>query len=142
MRRGEWPVEAPVYSHLIYDVLPDESILLPEADSVIVEGVVVLQEPVVGHLDVAVYVDAGEADVKRWYVERFVALVEEGRDDPSSFYHPFAAMDPSAVRTFGESAWESINAVNLREHILPSRENADIVVCKDADHTIRRVDVR
>lgn len=134
-------IEVPVYSHESYDILPGEVSALDDPDLVVLEGVVALQPPVADALDVAVYVDAEEEDVRRWFVERFVRMTEDARDDAASFYHGFAAMPSEALRELAQGTWDSINGVNLREHILPSRARADVVVRKSGDHSIREVKV-
>lgn len=136
IKAGERRVEVPVYSHLTYDIDPEARAVLEDPDLVVVEGVNVLEEPAVGFLDVGIYVDAPEETVRGWFVERLLGLVDAARDDPSSFYHGFASAPPEEVRSFAEGAWDAINAVNLREHILPSRERAQVVVEKGPDHEI------
>jgi type I pantothenate kinase len=130
-----------VYSHEVYDVLPGVTETVPSADVVLVEGVVALQQPTRRHLDLAVYIDAPEACVRQWFVERFIRLTEAGASDASSFYHRFAAMPREQVRQVAEAAWDGINGPNLNEHIAPSAAGADIVVVKAADHSIAELRV-
>jgi len=141
VRTGTERIEVPVYSHAIYDILPGETAFLTRPDLVLLEGVFALQTPVVEALDVAVYVHADEQDVRGWFVDRFRRLTTEARGDPSSFYAGFADIPADALTALAESTWDSINGVNLREHILPSRERATIVVEKTADHSIGLVAV-
>lgn len=142
IRAGELRVEVPVYSHLTYDVVPGEVAVVEDPDVVVVEGVNALQDPAAELLDVAVYVDAPTDVVRGWFVERLVGLVEAARDDPSSFYHGFASAPAEEVRAFAERAWDGINAVNLHEHILPTREAAHVVVEKGPGHEIVAVRAR
>jgi type I pantothenate kinase len=130
-----------VYSHEVYDVVPGVTESVPPADVVLVEGIVALQAPSVEHLDLAIYVDAPEAVVRGWFVERFVRLTEAGASDAASFYHRFAAMPGEQLRQLAEATWDAINGPNLVEHIAPSAANADIVVVKAADHSIADVRV-
>lgn len=125
----------PVYSHAIYDRVPGRTATIGPADVFVVEGVNALQPPLVGHLDVAVYLDADEADIQRWYVERFLGLIELAEGDDASFYRMFVTMDEGQRRQMAESTWAGINAVNLHEHIEPTRAAATIVVRKAADHS-------
>lgn len=130
------PLAVPVYSHDVYDILPD---VLEESDPVgvlILEGVIALQDPVRTALDLAVYVDAPEEVVRGWFVRRFLAFVDAARENPSSFYHGFAAMSDDDVRSIAEATWDGINGVNLREHIEPCKGSADIVIVKDPAHAI------
>jgi type I pantothenate kinase len=135
--RGTAGVELPVYSHATYDRVPDRVRVLEPADVVIVEGVNALQPPMVEHLDVAVYLDADEADMEAWFVERFLALCEEAVDDPGSFYRGFVTMSRAQQAGVAEWTWREINLVNLRDHIAPSRAAATRVLRKQRDHSIR-----
>jgi type I pantothenate kinase len=125
-----------VYSHEVYDIVAGTTQIITPADLILIEGVVALQQPIASHLDLALYVDAPEAWVQRWFVERFIRLTEEGRTDPSSFYHRFAGLPRDQVSQLAEGTWQMINVPNLHEHIAPSVENADVVVVKAMDHSI------
>jgi type I pantothenate kinase len=134
---GEDRIEIPVYSHVTYDLVPGAMVALDRPDLVIVEGVVVLQPAIADLLDVSIYIDADEADVRRWFVERFVRLTDAARDDPDSFYNGFVYLPPDQLTALAEATWDGINGVNLREHIFPTRERAQIVIKKSGDHSIR-----
>jgi type I pantothenate kinase len=125
-------LRVPVYSHDDYDVT-DEYQVLAVGDVVIVEGLhlVGLSEAI----DYAVYVDAEEADIERWYVERFLALVDAGH----SFYRQFAGVAREETIAFARQVWTSVNAVNLHRYILPTRPHAHAVLEKGPDHSMRRV---
>lgn len=125
-----------VYSHEVYDILPGATQVVAPADVILVEGVVALQHPIVEHLDLALYIDAPEEWVRRWFVDRFVRLTEAGRTDVASFYHRFAGLPSEQVQQLAQGTWEMINGPNLHEHIAPSVVNADVVVVKATDHSI------
>jgi type I pantothenate kinase len=129
-----------VYSHQVYDVLPGATEVVAPAGIILVEGIIALQHPIVDHLDLALYVDAPEETIRRWFVQRFVTFTEAGLSDASSFYHRFAGLPSEQVRQLAEGTWDAINAPNLHEHIAPSVLNADVVVIKAPDHSI--VDLR
>jgi type I pantothenate kinase len=134
-------VEAPVYSHRTYDRVPGKVQRLdPATDLVVVEGVNVLQPEVAAELSASVYVDADEGDAHTWFLRRFLELCEAARDDPSSFYAPLGALGDEVRRTVADAAWEGVNAVNLREHIAPTRVRATWVLRKGPDHTVRSLD--
>jgi type I pantothenate kinase len=139
VRDGASDLRVPVYSHITYDVDPDAEHVLPACDVVVVEGVNALGA-LVGRRDLGVYLDAAESDLETWYVERFVALCQEARHDPKSFYRQFADLDADAVGELARSTWRHVNLPNLREHIAPTRALADIVVVKGPGHVI--IDVR
>jgi type I pantothenate kinase len=151
VKRGEPEVRAPVYSHVVYDVVEGEEQVLREPDIVIVEGLNVLQTGpsaeadarfVSDWFDFSVYVDADEADIEQWYVERFFALRDTAFSDHTSFFRHFATMSDAELADTARHIWASINGPNLRDNILPSRMRADLVLEKAADHGVRRVRLR
>ena len=148
IKSGEEFVEAPVYSHVVYDIVPDEWVVVNRPDIVILEGLNVLQtgndstEFVSDYFDFSIYVDAEERDIEQWYVERFIALRESVFQDPNSFFRYYADLsDAEAVET-ARTIWREINGRNLRENIEPTRERASLVVHKTADHRVDRVELR
>ena len=126
----------PVYSHAIYDRVPGEVRTIDGAsvDVVIVEGVNALQPPLVGALDLAVYLDADEPLVRSWYVDRFLEQIVLAETDETSFYRGFAALDAAGRRSLAEQVWEGVNLVNLLEHIEPTRASAHVVLVKGEGH--------
>ena len=130
--------EFPGYSHSLYDIDPTLSRTLDQPDVLIVEGLGLAGAPV----DVLIYLDASEADLEAWYVERFHEFWRGGRSDPSSFYARFAAMTPDQIDAFARRVWQGINLPNIRENIVPLRETAGIVVEKSSEHGIRRITER
>ena len=135
--RGE-PALVPVYSHQTYDIVPGGERRIVGADAVLLEGVNALQ--LAAGLDLAVYVDASEADMEEWYTLRFLELCVD--PPPGSFYSQFAALDEDAVRDLAHAVWRDVNLVNLRECIQPTRVNADVIIEKRSDHSVGRVRVR
>jgi type I pantothenate kinase len=135
LRSGATEVAVPVYSHEHYDVVAGEERVLADLGVVIVEGVNALQSPIAEELDVAVYVDADEAHVLRWYTERF-QLLRAGDLESHPFYAAFASLTDADLTGVAELVWREVNGQNLRQHILPSRDRADVVVTKGADHAV------
>ena len=151
VKRSEPEVRAPVYSHVVYDIVDGEEQVLRQPDIVILEGLNVLQTGAVAGddarfvsdwFDFSIYVDALEADIERWYVERFFALRETAFVDETSFFRHFAALSDEELQATARGIWASINRPNLRENILPSRSRADLVLGKGADHDVRSVRLR
>ena len=142
LRAGERDVVVPVYSHEIYDRVDGPGRMLGAADVVVVEGVNALQPPAVDLLDVALYLEADEADLRRWFTERFLVLCAEADADPArpSFYRMFAGMEESQRRELADATWVHINGVNLRDHIGPSRNRASHVLRKSGDHSVEALD--
>jgi type I pantothenate kinase len=149
LKAGNPRVCAPVYSHLVYDVVEGEEIVVASPDIVIVEGLNVLQVPssrsrgeerfVSDFFDFSIYIDAEEDDIRRWYTERFLELRETAFSDEQSFFHHFAALDEREATAVAEAIWREINGVNLRENIAPTRSRAHLVLEKGADHAVRSV---
>jgi type I pantothenate kinase len=153
LKAGNPEVHAPRYSHLTYDILRDDEIIVRQPDIVIVEGLNVLQAPttragvgdqlvVSDYFDFSIYVDADEEHIRNWYIERFLQLRETAFQDERSFFHHFTAYSEEDCRVIAKSIWEEINGVNLRENIAPTRGRAHLVVEKDADHRVQRVRLR
>ena len=143
---GDRRVEVPVYDHLAYDVLAGQVMVVGAADVVIVEGLNVLQAPpsgdggwVADRLDLGIYVDAAEADLRSWYHQRVTRLRAEATGDGSSFYDAFSALDDDAFSAVADQVWELVNLPNLVDHIEPSRDRADVVVVKASDHSVHEV---
>lgn len=148
IKSGRTRVEAPVYSHVVYDIVPDEKVVVRNPDIVIIEGLNVLQtstnapEFVSDYFDFSIYVDAAEADIEEWYVARFLALRESVFQHPDSFFRFYAGLsDDEAVAT-ARGIWREINGRNLRENIEPTRERASLVMHKTRDHRVDRVMLR
>ena len=153
VKSGQAPAEAPVYSHLVYDVLPDQKLIIEQPDIVVVEGLNVLQPAklpkdgeaipyVSDFFDFSIYIDAAEELVESWYVERFLRLRQTSFRDPASYFHRYASLSEEKARETALSIWRTINLVNLTEHILPTRQRADLILRKGADHAVETVALR
>jgi len=154
VKAGQPEVRAPVYSHLTYDIVPGEEQIVRQPDIVILEGLSVL-ETGDGHagrrapalfvsdfFDISIYVDADEADIESWYVERFLTLCETAFQDERSFFRHFAGLSREEAIAIAQDIWRSINGINLREHVLPTRERAKLILEKGADHSVQAVRLR
>lgn len=149
VKSGAPEVTVPVYSHLAYDVVPGESQIVRQPDIVIVEGLNVLQTGsgrapmfVSDFFDFSIYVDAGEADIEQWYIERFLTLRDTVFRNPSSYFHRYAGFTPDEAAETARTLWQTINLVNLRSNVLPTRDRAHLVLEKGRDHAVRRVKLR
>jgi type I pantothenate kinase len=148
VKSGLPEVTAPVYSHLAYDIVAGEYQTVRQPDIVIVEGLNVLQTGsrhtmfVSDFFDFSIYVDANETDIEHWYVERFLKLRATVFQDPSSYFHRYAALTPEEATATARKIWASINLINLQENVLPTRERAHLVLEKGRDHAVRRVRLR
>ena len=153
VKAGRRPVRAPIYSHLVYDVMPHQWIEVDRPDILIVEGLNVLQTgqlprdgkaiPYVSDFfDFSVYIDADEDVLQRWYVNRFLTLRQTAFRDPKSYFHRYAALDDKQAVETATSIWNRINLVNLNENILPTRQRAHLILKKDASHLVQEVALR
>jgi type I pantothenate kinase len=153
VKAGRRPVRAPVYSHLVYDVLPNHWIEADRPEILIVEGLNVLQTgglprdgkavPFVSDFfDFSVYLDADEDVLRGWYVDRFLALRQTAFRDPKSFFHRYAQLSDGEAIATATSIWTRINLVNLHENILPTRPRADLILKKGASHLVEEVALR
>ncbi len=153
VKAGKAEVTAPVYSHLTYDIVPDEHIVVRQPDVLIVEGLNVLQAPriqedgrtglaVSDFFDFSVYVDAHLEDIRQWYVDRFLRLRETAFADPESYFHRYAALTDAQARETAAGIWERINEPNLLRNVLPTRDRATLVLTKGADHAVTNIRLR
>jgi len=153
IKSGRDEVEAPTYSHLTYDVVPDQKVVVKNPDIVIIEGLNVLQPArvredgrtglaVSDFFDFSVYVDAGTGHIRNWYIERFLRLRETAFRDPSSYFAKYADLTHEEAVAEAERIWDTINGPNLRQNVLPTRSRATLVLRKDRDHSVRYVRLR
>ena len=156
LKAGETQVEAPVYSHQAYDILPDVVQRIEQPDILIFEGLNVLQtwgleraggQPglsvaVSDFFDFSIYVDAREADIERWYQRRFLRLKETVFRRPDSYFHHYQDLSEEQALRVASQIWRDINLRNLRENIAPTRERANLVVRKGSDHTVEEILLR
>jgi type I pantothenate kinase len=153
VKSGQPQVAAPVYSHLVYDIVPDQQVVLDSPDILIVEGLNVLQPAVTradgtsglavsDFFDFSVFVDADTDDIRSWYVSRFLSLRETAFRDPRSYFSRYAELTPEQAVTRAEHLWDTINGPNLHDNILPTRGRATAILRKGADHRVEWVRIR
>jgi type I pantothenate kinase len=153
VKAGRRPTRAPVYSHLIYDVMASHWIEVDLPDILIVEGLNVLQAgrlpkngeaiPFVSDFfDFSVYLDADEDVLKRWYVTRFLTLRGTAFSDPKSYFHRYSKLTDAEATATATDIWTRINLVNLHENILPTRLRADLILKKGESHSVDDVALR
>lgn len=148
VKSGEPEVTAPIYSHVVYDVLPDRHEIVHQPDILILEGLNVLQvdshanEFVSDYFDFSIYLDADESLIESWFIERFHALRRTVFQDPQSFFKHFADLTDEQATALAAQIWESINGRNLRENIAPTKGRASLVIEKGADHRVTDVFLR
>lgn len=137
--------QIPVYSHEIYDIVPDEKQSVTAADFVIVEGINVFQNPqnerlyMTDFFDFSIYVDAEVENIETWYLDRFKKLLTLAKEDPNNYYHPFTSQPENKVMEFAQNVWKSINLVNLQDYIEPTRNRAEIILHKTKNHEIDEI---
>jgi type I pantothenate kinase len=153
VKAGRPEVTAPVYSHLVYDIVPGELLTVHRPDILIVEGLNVLQPAAPGqdgrtrmgladYFDFSIYVDARTDDIERWYLDRFTELRQTAFTDPDSYFRRFAALPLDEALEQARGFWRRINLPNLEENVLPTRGRATLVLRKGAGHRIERVRLR
>ncbi len=153
VKAGERHVRAPVYSHLVYDVVPGASVEVDRPDILIVEGLNVLQTgrppregkaiPFVSdYFDFSIFIDAEEEVLERWYLDRFMRLRETAFRDPQSYFRRYAEKSDFEAMKTALALWYGINLVNLRDNILPTRHRAKLILKKESDHRIESVSLR
>ncbi|MBL8593387.1 MAG: type I pantothenate kinase [Devosia sp.] len=153
VKSGTPALEVPIYSHLVYDVVPGEHLIVDQPDILIVEGLNILQPGAPGKagtpilyasdfIDFSIYIDADPTDLEAWYLERFFRLRETAFRNPDSFFKRYADMSKDEAGTFGLDNWRSINLPNLVDNIAPTRSRADLILKKGSDHLVAEVLLR
>lgn len=153
VKAGAVRAEAPIYSHVAYDVLPGQTIVVDRPDILIIEGLNVLQPAklprngeavpfVSDFFDFSIYIDASAEVIESWYVDRFLRLRQTAFRDPAAYFHRYAGLSEDEARKTALSLWRTINLINLRQNILPTRQRADLILRKDAGHAVETVALR
>ena len=153
VKSGKEEVTAPVYSHLVYDIVPDAKVVVKRPDILIVEGLNVLQPSrvradgttglaVSDFFDFSVYVDADTDDIRAWYVSRFLSLRDTAFRDPRSYFTRYADLTEAEAVRQAEHLWDTINGPNLATNIRPTRERATAILRKADDHRVKWVRIR
>ncbi|MDX3928463.1 MAG: type I pantothenate kinase [Shinella sp.] len=153
IKAGQPNVQAPTYSHLTYDVLPNEFRIIDRPDILIFEGINVLQSrnlpadgkivPMVSDFfDFSIYIHAEEALIHNWYVERFMRLRDTAFRNPDSYFHRYATISEKEALSIAEGLWHNTNLKNLRQNILPTRPRADLILQKGENHLVETVALR
>ncbi|MGC5167750.1 type I pantothenate kinase [Luteimicrobium sp. DT211] len=156
VKAGWDEVTVPVYDHLTYDIVRGEEKVVRRPDVLIVEGLNVLQPArpipsgmaddsataVSDFFDFTIYVDARTRNIRQWYVDRFLALRRTAFAKPESFFHRYASLTDEQAVERARQIWDSINAPNLEQNILPTRGRATLVLTKGQDHAVQRVRLR
>ena len=153
IKAGKRNVKAPLYSHLVYDVVPGEETMVDRPDILIVEGLNVLQPArmpkdgtaipfVSDFFDFSVYIDADEEDLHRWYVNRFLRLRHTAFRDPLSYFRRYAELPEAEAIGIADGLWSRINLVNLQDNIVPTRQRASLILKKGPSHRIETVALR
>jgi type I pantothenate kinase len=148
IKAGQSEVAAPLYSHVVYDIVEDEQQIVRQPDVLILEGLNVLQvgteatEFVSDYFDFSIYLDADEGDIENWFVERFFALRATVFQNPDSFFRHFASLSDNEAEAMAREIWKAINGKNLQENIAPTRSRASLVIHKGSDHRMKEVHLR
>ena len=149
VKSGVEVVSAPVYSHLSYDIVPNERIEISRPDVLIVEGLNVLQPAGSGQdvalsdfFDFKIYVDADTANITQWFLNRFYKLRESAFTNPASYFHRYSDMPVEQALDRANEIWQTINLPNLIENILPTKARATLVLRKGTNHAVESVLLR
>lgn len=154
IKSGKSNIQVPRYSHLIYDVIPDEYDIIDQPDILILEGLNVLQSGidyratdkarvfVSDYVDFSIYVDADEDKLEHWYISRFLKFRKGAFADPQSYFHNFTALSEGDATKTARTIWREINRKNLRKNILPTRERASLILHKSENHAVDYVKLR
>ena len=153
VKSGRENVEAPVYSHFQYDIVPNQVTVVDRPDILIVEGLNVLQPArlpkdgeaipfVSDFFNSSIYIDAEPKVIEDWYVTRFLRLRQTAFRDPAAYFHRYASLTDEQARAQALEIWHTINEKNLYENILPTRQRARVILRKGTNHKVESVALR
>lgn len=153
VKSGEPKVLAPVYSHMVYDIVADEHIEVESPDILIIEGLNVLQPArveadgrsglaVSDFFDFSVFVDAEESHIKQWFLNRFMELRRTAFTDERSYFRLYSELSDQEALALGSQVWDTINGPNLRQNVAPTRERATAILVKGEDHMVDSIRIR
>lgn len=141
-------LQAPIYSHEQYDILPDKFQSFSQPDILIIEGLNILQKTpkstihIQDYLDYSIFIDAHAERIKKWYIDRFLYFKQHVFIYPSNYFHSYAHLSTDEAIQTASQIWDEVNGLNLTQHILPTRNNADLVLTKGADHFVQQISFR
>lgn len=153
IKSGKSGVKAPIYSHLTYDIVPNQFNEINQPDILILEGLNVLQTSanhgkhpdrlfVSDFVDFSIFVDAEESLLKEWYTKRFLTFRKGAFSDPNSYFHHYSSLSEQQAIATAHQIWDTINGLNLQQNILPSSERANLILVKSGNHEIEQVKLR
>ncbi|MBK5719336.1 type I pantothenate kinase [Dysgonomonas sp. Marseille-P4677] len=153
IKSGKHRIQVPKYSHLVYDIIPDEYETIDQPDILILEGLNVLQSGmdypnekprifVSDFVDFSIYVDADEEKLEEWYISRFMKFRQGAFANPNSYFHSYAKLEEKEAARTAKTIWREINRKNLRKNILPTRERASLILHKGESHAVDYVRLR
>ena len=153
VKAGKRGVKAPVYSHIVYDIVKGESVVIDQPDILIVEGLNVLQIPqgqqvasqkpfIYDFFDFSIYIDAEAEVIREWYIERFLHLRQTAFSQPDAYFARYATLSDDEARQTAYDIWTRINQRNLEDNILPTKWRADLILHKDESHHIDQIFLR
>jgi len=153
VKSGKENVKAPVYSHLLYDNLPDEYVTVNKPDILIIEGLNVLQPAplpqngnaipyVSDYFDFSIFVDSDHTHIQKWYVERFLKLKSTAFQQPDSYFKKYSKLTEGEAIKVANELWNKINYINLIENILPTRQRASLIIRKSVNHYVDQISLR
>lgn len=150
IKSGKKNVKAPIYSHLTYDIIPNQFDIVDRPDILILEGLNVLQIGsnksnqmfVSDFVDFSIFVDAEEEQLKEWYIKRFLKFCRSAFTDPNSYFKHYANLSEQEAIGTATQIWDNINGLNLKQNILPTRERANLILKKGENHKVELVKLR
>ncbi|QGG98869.1 type I pantothenate kinase [Streptococcus dysgalactiae] len=135
----------PLYSHDIYDIVPDQEQTVNSPDFLIVEGINVFQNQqnnrlyMSDYFDFSIYIDADSAHIEHWYIERFLSILNMAKQDSNSYYAQYTTLPQDEAIAFARNVWKTVNLENLEKFIEPTRNRAELILHKAADHKIDEI---
>ncbi|WP_165212758.1 type I pantothenate kinase [Streptococcus tangpeifui] len=144
MKNGQ-TMSIPVYSHEIYDIIPQAEETIQSPDFLIIEGINVFQNQqnhrlyMNDYYDFSIYIDAEIAHIEKWYLERFQSLLQLAKTDSKNYYYSLTKLDLKEALAISKKTWQRVNLVNLENYIEPTRNRAELILHKSQNHKIDKI---
>ena len=141
------PLVIPHYSHIHYDIVPEQCRQIQKPPILILEGLNVLQQMDTDQgsfslpdlLDFALFVHAEPKLIRQWYIERFLSFRKTYFQIEGSRWQAYAALSDEQAWQKAAEIYDQINGPNLAQHISPTQSRAHLMLNKGENHTIESI---
>ncbi|WMY95848.1 MAG: type I pantothenate kinase [Arsenophonus sp.] len=153
IKSGIEKVTAPIYSHFVYDIIPNKKKIIHQPDVLILEGLNILQNDIdckhTSHhllvsdfIDFLIYLDAPENLLRNWYIQRFLKFCQKAFSNSKSYFYHYSKLNKKDLIKIAQAIWEEINKINLEKNIIPTKDRAKLIITKSNNHSITKIELK